>query len=66
MLHSMLWSYIICLQLSPLPSSSQSVMLVLEFPLSLTISVPAQTPNWSIVADLTAVLSKVKRSPLQV
>jgi E1A-binding protein p400 len=41
------------------------ITAVLEFPLSLTISVPAQIPNWSIVSDLTSCLSKVKRSPLQ-
>ncbi|CAI8023442.1 Helicase domino [Geodia barretti] len=41
------------------------ITTVLEFPLSLTISVPAQIPNWSIVSDLTSAISKVKRSPLQ-
>lgn len=44
----------------------QSINGVLEFPLSLTISVPAQIPNWSIVADITSSLGKVRRSPLQV
>ena len=44
----------------------QGITAVLEFPLSLTISVPAQIPNWSIVASLTSTLSKVRRSPLQV
>ena len=44
----------------------QGITTVLEFPLSLTISVPAQIPNWAIVADLTSTLSRIKRSPLQV
>lgn len=44
----------------------QGITTVLEFPLTLTISVPAQTPNWSIVADLTSTLSRIRRSPLQV
>ena len=48
------------------PPSLQCITAVLEFPLSLTISVPAQIPNWSIVSDLTSGISKVKRSPLQV
>ena len=39
---------------------------MLEFPISLTISVPAQIPNWSIIADITSSLSRVRRSPLQV
>lgn len=45
---------------------SQSINGVLEFPISLTISVPAQIPNWSIIADITSSLGKVRRSPLQV
>ena len=48
------------------PICHQCITTVLEFPLSLTISVPAQIPNWSIVSDLTSAISKVKRSPLQV
>lgn len=44
----------------------QSINGVLEFPISLTISVPAQIPNWSIVADITSSLGRVRRSPLQV
>ena len=36
-----------------------------DFPLSLNISVPAQTPNWSVVADNVTLFSRVKRSPLQ-
>jgi len=43
----------------------KGITTVLEFPLTLTISVPAQTPNWSIVADLTSTLSRIRRSPLQ-
>ena len=38
---------------------------MLDFPLSLNISVPAQTPNWSVVADTVTLFSRVKRSPLQ-
>ena len=38
---------------------------MLDFPLSLNISVPAQTPNWSVVADTVTLFSRLKRSPHQ-
>ena len=44
----------------------QGLTAALEFPLSLNATVPAQLPNWSILADLLSSLSKNKRSPLQV
>ena len=41
------------------------VLSVLDIPLSLNISVPAQTPNWSVVADTVTLFSRLKRSPQQ-
>ncbi|KAL5477552.1 hypothetical protein EMCRGX_G024363 [Ephydatia muelleri] len=43
----------------------KTVLSVLDFPLSLNISVPAQTPNWSVVADTVTLFSRLKRSPHQ-
>jgi hypothetical protein len=37
----------------------------LDFPLSLSVTVPAQMPNWTILADLVSSLCKNKRSALQ-
>lgn len=48
------------------PTPLQGLTAILEFPLSLNCTVPAQTPNWSILADLVSSYSKNKRSPLQV
>ena len=39
---------------------------MLEFPLSLAATLPAQMPNWDILSDLTTSLGKMKRSPIQV
>ena len=44
----------------------QGLTSVLEFPLSLTATIPAQMPNWSILSDITSSLGKLRRSPLQV
>ena len=44
----------------------QGLTNVLEFPLSLAATLPAQMPNWDILSDLTTSLGKMKRSPIQV
>ena len=44
----------------------QGLTNVLEFPLSLTATLPAQMPNWDILSNLTTSLGKMKRSPIQV